>query len=78
MPYDPSSNSSIDKSFSRQAPPGKFRIIGVDTFDGSDWLENDCDTLEGVQKLVDEKGDKMTMMYIYNDKGEYVGETGTF
>lgn len=77
MPYDPS-NSSIDESFSRQAPAGKFRVVGVDTFEGSDWLENDCGTIEEAQKVANKKSGEMTMMYIYNDKGAYVGEAGTF
>ena len=39
MPYDPrpvseGGNRGIDEQFSRKAPKGEFRVIGVDTFDG--------------------------------------------
>jgi hypothetical protein len=83
MPYDPrkvseGGNRGIDEEFSRKAPPGKFRIIGVDTFDGGDWVQGDCDTIEEARELAAEKGGTMTKMHIYNDEGRHVGEAGTF
>ena len=83
MPYDPrpvseGGNRGLDETFSRQAPAGKHRVIGVDTFDGGDWVQGDCDTLAEAQELAEEEGGEMTMMHIYNDKGEHVGNAGTF
>jgi len=85
MPYDSQSiieggNRSIDISFSRKAPQGKYRIIGVDTFDGTDWLEKDCDTLVEAQEYITTKvkGQQMLKMYIYDDKGKYVADVGVF
>jgi hypothetical protein len=85
MPYDPrrvseGGNRGIDEKFSRKAPSGKYRVVGVDTFDGTDWKEGDFDTLEqAVAHIVEEsKGKQMQKMYIYNDKGKFVDERGTF
>ena len=82
MPYDPrpvseGGNSGIDERFSRKAPSGKFRVVMVDTFDGTDSVVGDY-TLRGAQRVAKKKGGEMTKMYIYNDKGKCVGETGTF
>ena len=46
MPYDArpvsqGGNAGIDEEFSRKAPKGKFRVVTVDTFDGSDALDGD-------------------------------------
>lgn len=78
MPYDPrpvsgGGNSGIDDLFSREAPKGKFRIIGVDTFDGGDWVEGDFDTLDQAIEHVNEKtkGEQMLMMHVYDDTGSH-------
>ncbi len=85
MPYDsrPRSeggNRGIDEKFSRKAPAGKFRVVGVDTFDGDDWVEGDFDTLEAAMTHVGEetRGKQMLKMYVYNDQGQHVGNGGTF
>jgi len=85
MPYDPrptseGGNAGIDKEFSRKAPTGKFRVIGVDTFDGGDWLEGDFDTLVDAQTHADDetRGKQMLKMHVYNDQGRHVGEAGSF
>lgn len=83
MPYDPrpesqGGNAGIDETFSRNAPKGKFRVVGVDTFDGSDWVQGDFDTLNEACQCAREKGGEMTMMHVYNDKGEHMDEAGTF
>ena len=83
MPYDPrpvskGGNRGIDERFSRRAPRDKFRVVGVDTFDGGDWLEGDFPTLKKAKKRASEKGGQMTKMHIYNDKGQHVGGAGTF
>jgi len=61
-----------------QAPIGKFRVVGVDTFDGGDWVQGDFDTPEEALDVAKEKGGTMTKMHVYNDRGEHIGETGTF
>ncbi len=83
MPYDarPESeggNKGIDERFSRKAPSGQFRVIGVDTVDGGDWVQGDRDTLEEARKLAKKKGGEMTMMHIYDDDGRHLGNAGTF
>ena len=83
MPYDPrpvseGGNRGIDEEFGRAAPKGKFRVIGVDTFDGGDWVVGDYTTLEEARKIARAKGGEMTVMHIYNDKGAHQGQAGTF
>jgi len=85
MPYDPrpvskGGNRGIDEKFSRVAPNGKFRIVGVDMFDGGDWLEGDVDTLEKARKHADDKtkGEQMLKMHVYDDAGAHVYDAGTF
>lgn len=83
MPYDPrpisqGGNRGIDELFSREAPKGKFRIVGVDTFDGTDWVYKDVSTLKEAKKFADEKGGAMLKVHVYNDKSQHVYEAGTF
>lgn len=85
MPYDPrqvseGGNRGIDEEFSRKAPKGKFRVIGVDTFDSDDWVEGDFDTLKQAQKHANErtKDKQMLKMHIYDDTGNHCYEAGTF
>lgn len=85
MPYDPrlvseGGNRGIDDQFSRRAPEGKFRVIGVDTFDGTDWVEGDFDTLAQAISRANEKASdtQMLKMYVYDDRGAYRYDDGTF
>ena len=85
MPYDPrpvseGGNRGIDETFSRQAPEGKFRVVGVDTFDGADWAKGDFPTFEKAKERAEEetKGKEMLMMYIYDDKGNCCYWAGEF
>ncbi len=61
-----------------KAPEGKFRVVGVDTFDGTDWIQGDCDTFEGARLGAIEKGGTMLKTHVYNDKGIHLFEAGTF
>ena len=63
-----------------KAPKGKFRVIGVDTFDqeGSDWIEGDFKTQEDAFAKARSAGGEMTKTHVYNDKGIHVYEAGTF
>lgn len=83
MPFDSrpvskGGNRGIDERFSRKAPKGKFRLIGVDTFDGGDWVDDDFGTLKKAKEAADKKGGIMTKMHVYDDKGRHLYETGTF
>ena len=85
MPYDPrptsqGGNRGIDELFSREAPDGKFRIVGVDTFDGTDWHEKDVSSLQEAIDYVSEKtkGKKMLMYYVYDSNGDFVHKAGSF
>lgn len=84
-PYNPKptnegGNRGIDIDFSRKAPKGKFRVIGVDTFDGGDWVSGDFDTLPEAKAHASQKttGQQMLKMHIYNDQGKHLSEAGTF
>ncbi len=83
MPYDPrpvsqGGNRNINDGFTRRAPKGKYRVIGVDTFDGDDWLEGDFDTLKGALERARSEGGQMTVLHVYDDAGRHKGNAGTF
>lgn len=83
MPYDPrpvseGGNRGIDERFSRNAPKGKYRVIGVDTFDGGDWVQGDFATEAEALKCAREHGGQMTKMHVYDDTGTHIGEAGKF
>jgi len=83
MPYDPrpvsqGGNAGIDEEFSRKAPAGKFRVVGVDTFDGTDWLSGDFDTIEEAKTYANKNGAEMTKMHVYDDTGLHRHSAGTF
>ena len=83
MPYDPrpvseGGNMGIGEEFTRAAPKGKFRVVGVDTFDGGDWVQGDFNTKKKALEVAAAKGGQMTMMYIYDDKGKCVDSAGSY
>ena len=67
----------------RRSPKGKFRVLGIDRYDHSDWLEKECDTEEEAVTLAEEKTNAAkksatdasiaTVFYAYSPKGEYIG-----
>ncbi len=61
-----------------KAPKGKFRVIGVDTFDGVDWIEGDFDTKEQALECAHKKGGEMLVTHVYDDNGNHVGDAGRF
>jgi hypothetical protein len=61
-----------------KAPKGKFRVVGVDTFDGTDWVIDDFDKKEVAIKVADGKGGTMLKTHVYDDKGNNVHSAGTF
>lgn len=83
MPYDArpvsqGGNRGAGELFKLQAPKGKYRVIGVDTFDGGDWVQGDFDTREEAMNCASIKGGQMTVMYVYDDKGMQLSKAGTF
>ena len=61
-----------------KAPKGKFRVIGVDTFDESDWVEGDFKTKGEALERANQKGGEMLVCHVYDDNGIHVGEAGAF
>lgn len=61
-----------------KAPPGKFRVIGVDTFDGTDWVCGDYDDRHTAITLANEKGGTMLKTHVYDDTGKHIHDAGTF
>jgi len=61
-----------------KAPKGKFRVVGVDTFDGTDWVEGDFDTKEEALELAKLKGGTMLKTHVYDDKGNHINGFGSF
>lgn len=83
MPYDPrpvsqGGNRGMGETFGHVPPKGKFRVIGVDTFDGGDWVQGDFDTKEEALACARAKGGNMTKMHVYDDTGRHIGDAGTF
>lgn len=61
-----------------KAPKGKFRVVGVDTFDGTDWVQGDYKTRDEAVKIAKEKGGTMLKTHVYDDKGNHIFEAGSF
>jgi len=66
------------KMTERRAPKGKFRIIGVDTYDGTDWVYDDLDDLESAKDFADKKGGEMLKTHVYDDNGDNKYSAGIF
>lgn len=60
------------------APTGRFRLIGVDTFEGpfADFLVGDFDNREDAIREAVAKAGRMQPFYLYNDRGELVFSAG--
>lgn len=65
-------------TFELKAPAGKFRVVGVDTFDRTEWVEGDFDTLEDALARASMRGGEMLKTHVYDDKGNHRGEAGRF
>ena len=61
-----------------KAPKGKFRVIGVDTFEGptADYLIGDFPSLAEAQSAAKEHAGDMNPVYVYNDAGVMVFNAG--
>jgi len=61
-----------------RAPKGNFRVVCVDTFDGTDWVQGDFNTKEEALKLAKIKGGTMLKAHVYDDKGNHINGFGSF
>lgn len=54
------------------APTGRFRVIGVDTFEGpdADFLIGDFSTEADAIGTAKKRADNMKPVYVHDDKGE--------
>ena len=77
--YDNEEMIKINNREEQKATKGKFRVIGVDTFDHDDWIKGDYDTFEEARAVADKyDNEEMIKMYIYDDMGKCLGEAGNF
>ena len=64
-----------------QAPRGMYRVIGLAPIDTLTWpsgpLWKDCETLDEARDLADCNGDLYAWVYVYNDAGEILYESGS-
>lgn len=63
-----------------KAPAGKFRVVGVDTFEGprADYLIGDYSLLEKAKEVADEHGGTMNPVYVYDAGGKMLHKAGSF
>lgn len=73
-------NRGINKEFTRapQEENCEYRVIGVDTFDGGDWVQGDFETLEEAERMARLQGGSMIKMHIYDKDGNHVLDYGVF
>lgn len=62
------------------APDNKFKVIAVDTFEGpyADYELATVSSLEIAKEIAIKHGAKMNPVYVYNDKGKCVFNTGEY
>ena len=60
------------------APQGKFRVVGVDTFDHTDWVEGDYATQHEAERAADKLGGSMLKTHVYDDQGVWLYGAGSF
>jgi hypothetical protein len=61
-------------------PPGKFRVLGVDTFVnppyGEPYVLADCDDKEEAIKMASAHGRPLESVYVYDGAGNYLFGSG--
>ncbi len=58
---------------------GKPFALGVDTFDGTDWLYDEVfETNEEAIAFAKSKGGQMLKVHAYDKNGKHIGDGGTF
>ena len=82
MPYDPRHHSEGGNRSTTnddlQALTGEYRVVLVDTFDGSDCVIGNYKDLDEATKIADKKGGQMTIVYVYDSAGKIVYSAGSF
>lgn len=58
-------------------PRGKFRVVGCDLFDSTDYLVEDCDSRGEAFRLADDHNRERTgpmedVYYVYSDQGTHL------
>lgn len=63
-----------------KAPTGKFRVVGVDTFEGptADYLIGDFPSLEEAKQKATESGGEMNPVYVYDSTGKMLFTAGSY
>ena len=65
-----------------QASKGQYRVIGLDPIDTltspSEPLWKDCETFQEARDLADGNRDLYVWVYVYDDAGELLFETGSY
>jgi len=61
-----------------KAPIGKYRVVGVDTFDGTDWVKGDYDSPEEAIRVANMHGGTMLKTHVYDDRGRHIHGAGRF
>ena len=61
-----------------QAPEGKFRLVGMDTFGEESWVYADYDNLLEAKNECSKQGGTMLKAYLYDDKGNCIEEAGSY
>lgn len=62
------------------ATAGKFRVVGVDTFDrdpDSHWVYGEYDTLDEAIACANAHGAPMLKTHVYDDQGRHLHDAGT-
>lgn len=83
MIYDPrpvseGGNRGAGELFQLKAPAGKFRVVGVDTFDGTDWIERDFNSKDEALSHANWNSGTMLKMHVYDDQERTVDSFGSF
>ena len=62
-----------------KAPKGKYRVVGVDTFNlpYTDSLVGDFDTREEAEAAAYEYGGQMNPAHVYDDEGNHLFQVGS-
>ena len=62
------------------APKGKYRVIGVDTFESptADYLIGDYESQDKAFDECDKHGGEMNICYVYDSQGNRLRKAGTF
>lgn len=75
MPYDPrpiseGGNRGASDTFTLVAPTGRYRLVTVDTFDGSDRYEDFDNVHVAIEHAIAATKDRqMTRAHVYDDQG---------